>query len=100
VVGVDLSIKMIELAEKTEREDALGVTYMVGDVQNIKVPGSFDVVVAAYLLNYARSPEEMLAMCRTISGSLKPGGRFWTVNNNPAPHVSQFDATREILPRT
>jgi ubiquinone/menaquinone biosynthesis C-methylase UbiE len=95
VMGVDLSHKMIELAEKTEREDALGVTYMVGDAQNIEVPGSFDVVVAAYLLNYARSPEEMLAMCRTISSSLRPGGRFLTVNNNPTQHVSQFEATRK-----
>jgi ubiquinone/menaquinone biosynthesis C-methylase UbiE len=95
VVGVDLSSKMIELADKTEREDPLGVAYIVGDAQSIKVPGSFDLVVAAYLLNYARSPEEMLAMCGTISGSLKPGGRFLTVNNNPAQHVSQFDATRK-----
>jgi ubiquinone/menaquinone biosynthesis C-methylase UbiE len=95
VVGVDLSSKMIELAQTTEREDPLGVTYLVGDALSVKVPGSFDVVVAAYLLNYARSPEEMLAMCSTISGSLKPGGRFVTVNNNPAQHVSQFDATRK-----
>ena len=95
VVGVDLSSKMIELAENTEREDPLGVAYIVGDAQNVKVPGNFDVVVAAYLLNYARSPEEILAMCRTISGSLKPGGRFVTVNNNPAQQVSQFDSTRK-----
>jgi toxoflavin synthase len=95
VVGVDLSSKMIELAENTEREEPLGVAYLVGDAQNTKIPGSFDVVVAAYLLNYAHSPEEILAMSRTISGSLKPGGRFLTVNNNPAQDVSQFDATRK-----
>ena len=95
VVGVDLSRKMIELAENTERDDPLGVTYIVGDAQDVKVPGSFDLVVAAYLLNYARSAEGILAMCRTISGSLQPGGRFLTVNNNPAQHVSQFDATRK-----
>src|SRR6202035_1524228 len=67
VVGVDLSSKMIELAQTTERENPLGVADLVGDAQSVKVPGSFDVVVAAYLLNYARTPEEMLAMCSTIS---------------------------------
>jgi toxoflavin synthase len=95
VVGVDLSSKMIELAQTTERENPLDVTYLVGDALSVKVPGSFDLVVAAYLLNYARSPEEMLAMCSTICGSLKSGGRFVTVNNNPAQHVSQFDSTRK-----
>ena len=46
--------------------------------------GQFDMVVAAYLLNYARDRAELTAMCCGIARALKPGGRFVTVNCNPA----------------
>jgi ubiquinone/menaquinone biosynthesis C-methylase UbiE len=95
VLGVDLSSKMIELARMTESANPVGVEYLVADAREIQFTESFDIVVAAYLLNYARTREELLAMCQAISRSLKPGGRFVTVNNNPAQHVSQFDATRK-----
>jgi ubiquinone/menaquinone biosynthesis C-methylase UbiE len=95
VVGVDLSSKMIELAEESEREQPLGIEYVVADARNIQFQEGFDFVVAAYLLNYARSEDELLAMCQAISRSLKPGGRFVTINNNPMQHVSHFGATRK-----
>jgi hypothetical protein len=50
-------------------------------------------VVAAYLLNYASTSDQLLQMCRTIARSLKPGGRFVGVNNNPAQSPESFDAT-------
>jgi toxoflavin synthase len=95
VVGVDISSKMIELAETTERDHPLGIEYLVADAQTIRFPEPFDVVVAAYLLNYARSKEDLLAMCNAISRNLRPGGRFVTINNNPLQHVSNFQATRK-----
>jgi toxoflavin synthase len=95
VVGVDISSKMIELAETTERDHPLGIEYLVADAQTIRFPEPFDVVMAAYLLNYARSHEELLAMCNAISRNLRAGGRFVAINNNPSQHVSNFEATRK-----
>ena len=34
-------------------------------------------------------------MCRTVARSLKPGGRFVTVNNNPSQSPDGYQATRK-----
>ena len=47
-------------------------------------PANFDLAVAAYFLNYAHDRDELTAMCSGIARCLKPGGRFVTVNCNPA----------------
>jgi ubiquinone/menaquinone biosynthesis C-methylase UbiE len=95
VVGVDLSSKMIDLARASERESEAAVEYVVGDAITYVPEEPFDIVVAAYLLNYADTPEKLLAMCRSVSRSLLPGGRFVTVNNNPAQAPHRFEATRK-----
>ncbi len=53
---------------------------------------TFDVVFAAYLLNYARSLDELSAFASAIAKHLKPGGRFVGINNNPA-HTPELYAT-------
>jgi SAM-dependent methyltransferase len=94
VVGVDLSHEMVGLADAQEALEPLGVEYRVGDARSLNLAGEFDLAVAAYLLNYARTAEEMTAMCRSIAGALKPGGRFVTVNNNPADPPENLDTGR------
>jgi hypothetical protein len=47
------------------------------------LPVEFDVATAAYLLNYARSREELAEMAVGIARCLKPGGRFVTMNSSP-----------------
>ena len=53
------------------------------------------IAAAAYLLNYADTEEKLAAMCRTVARSLKPGGRFVTVNNNPSQSPDGYQATRK-----
>ena len=84
VTGVDLSEGMIALARAQEAEDRLGIDYVVGDGRQLPVGREFDLAVAAYLLNYARDREELFAMCNGIARVLNTGGRFVTVNCNPA----------------
>ena len=84
VLGIDLSERMIELARAQEREHRLGIEYEVGDGRDLRLPTHPDIVVAAYLLNYARDRAELGAMCASIARCLRPGGRFVTVNQNPA----------------
>jgi toxoflavin synthase len=95
VLGVDLSSKMIDLARASEGESRLGVEYVVGDATNFVSEETFDIVAAAYLLNYADTPEKLLAMCQTVSRCLRPGGRFVTVNNNPSQSPQRFTATEK-----
>jgi ubiquinone/menaquinone biosynthesis C-methylase UbiE len=84
VHGLDLSEGMIALAQAQEARQPLGVTYAVADARELSDEDPVDLTVAAYLLNYARTREELQAMCDGIARSLKPGGRFVTVNTNPA----------------
>ena len=92
-VGVDSSSRMIELARGAEEREPLGIDYLVEDVRDLDPPQRFDVVVAAYLLNYASSPEELGAMCTAIARCLEPGGRFVTVNSRPDVAFRDVDYT-------
>ena len=90
VIGVDISTNMIELARQREADRPLKIDYMVGDVLTLGKIGSFDLVVASYLLNYAQTKEQLLDMCRTIAINLKPDGRFVSINNNPDQPPESF----------
>ncbi|MBI3801114.1 MAG: class I SAM-dependent methyltransferase [Deltaproteobacteria bacterium] len=95
VVGVDISQGMINLARREEESNSLGIDYLVQDVKQLKIDETFDVVVAAYLLNYAQTSDQLLEMCSAITRHLKPGCRFVTVNNNPQHSVDYFPSTRK-----
>jgi len=85
VTGIDQSHGMIELARTQEAQHRLGIEYIVGDAGELPVTRQFDLVMAAYLLNYAQDPQELQAMYDGLARSLRPGGRFVTVNGNPTP---------------
>jgi toxoflavin synthase len=82
--GVDLSEKMIGLARASEAQQRFGIDYVVGDARNPGLAAEYDLAIAAYFLNYAHDRAELNAMCSGIARCLKPGGRFVTVNGNPA----------------
>jgi ubiquinone/menaquinone biosynthesis C-methylase UbiE len=95
VTGVDLSGKMIALARAAELEQHLGIDYLVADARDLKPANKYDLAVAAYLLNYARDPNELAAMSRAIAGCLRPGGRFVTVNSSPRCDFSSAPSYRK-----
>ena len=95
VQGVDLSQGMIDLAIAEEQRRPLGIEYRVQDVSELDVRASYDLAVAAWLLNYASTSQQLARMCRSIARSLKPGGRFVTINTNPDDHISNFQMGRK-----
>jgi len=95
VVGVDVSEKMIELAVEEEARAPLGVEYLVRSAQSLGTIGSFDLAVASFLLHYAPTREDMLAMCRSVHRNLKPGGRFVALNDNFEQPVELYGASRK-----
>lgn len=82
-VGVDLSQAMIDRANAREALERLGIEFVQADARSLPDLGQFDLVVAAYLLNYARDSQELAQMLGSVARSLKPGGRFVTINANP-----------------
>ena len=82
VTGIDISAEMIRLAEEAEARRPLGCKYIQQDVAALEPTGSVDVVVAMYLLNYARTREQLCQLCRVCHGALRPGGRFVGFNDN------------------
>jgi SAM-dependent methyltransferase len=96
VVGVDISAGMIELARQAETQQPLGTTYIHSDVAALGSIGSFDLVSAAFLFNYAASREALLALCRTAYNNLKPGGKLVaSVNATPLFAPLNNQATRK-----
>jgi toxoflavin synthase len=95
VVGVEISEKMVELARLEEAKELQDIEYILGDVSEFGEIGSFDLVVASYLLNYAQTREQLLKMCQTIFVNLKPGGRFVTINNNESQPPSSYLTTEK-----
>ncbi len=91
VVGVDISQEMIKLARQDEAQEPLGIEYIQQDVQTMGKIGTFDVVVAAFLLPYAQTREQLRQMCQTAYVNLKPGERFITLNNNPKMPREDYD---------
>jgi toxoflavin synthase len=94
VTGVDLSEGMVGLARAAEAQQRLGIDYLVGDGRNPPVSARYDLAIAAYLLNYAHDRTELNAMCKGVARCLKPGGRFVTVNSNPACDFSRSPSYR------
>jgi SAM-dependent methyltransferase len=90
VLGVDLSGAMVERARLIERQEPLGISYQVGDAAGLGTVGAFDLVVACYLFNYARTAGELLAFARTVRANLKPGGRLIGINDNPRTALSRY----------
>jgi toxoflavin synthase len=83
-LGVDASAEMVALGERAEQAAARGCRYLHADVMDLGVVGQFDLGVAAYLLNYARSRDELRRFAAVLYANLRPGGRLIGVNDHTA----------------
>lgn len=77
VVGVDISEEMIYLARQRERKLKQGIEYHVFDASHLEVRnlGKFDLVTAAFLLNYSTSRRMLYDFVENIDNLTKPEGR-------------------------
>ena len=101
VTGVDVSAAMIDLAEEEERRQPLGCRYLRADADAFEPDEPVDLVLAAYLFNYARTPEQLLRFCRVCHDALRPGGRLVGCNNNVCNTPSTPPSSRKYgLERT
>lgn len=95
VLGVDISGEMIRLAEQAEAREPLGCRYQVADVAGLRPDRTFDLVVGAFVLNYAASRSQLLELCRAVERGLSRGGRFVGVNTNMALDPARYEDCRK-----
>jgi 2-polyprenyl-3-methyl-5-hydroxy-6-metoxy-1,4-benzoquinol methylase len=89
VIGIDISENMINIAKKENQINNIkNVKYYNCNVTEMELLDIeveyFDIVIAAYLLNYASSKEELFNFTKNIFKYLKPGCKFVTINDNPS----------------
>lgn len=85
ISGIDVSKKMIALANNHERNSPLGIDYLVGKVEefNFNFLKPIDTITALFLLHYADSKNNLFRICSSIYNALPEGGRFITITSNP-----------------
>ena len=101
ILATDLSPDMIELARATyynshcdDNTRSVKMRFEVADAccQRQLLGHKFDIVFAAYLINYCSSYDMLLAMCRTIRMNLSAGGSFISINDGSRQAVSSYTA--------
>ncbi len=96
VVGVDISPTMVDAARsQTPPEASEKLVFEVGDcTQPLTLRQStteqFDIVLGAWLLNYAGTRAEMTRMFANIASHLRPGGHFVGITPHPAIDLDKF----------
>lgn len=101
LTGLDLSKAMVNLTSKALAADvaASRARFHVGDASVNQplspsgAPAAFDVVFAAWLLNYAPDRASLTSMLRTVALNLKPGGVFVGVAPHPTDALAERAAT-------
>jgi 2-polyprenyl-3-methyl-5-hydroxy-6-metoxy-1,4-benzoquinol methylase len=91
VVGVDISPAMIELATQLSAEQNDSIAYLVRNVAEMERICEFDLVTAAWLFNYARSPEELKRMFKAVASNLKRDGRVVAYTVEPDYQLAKGD---------
>ncbi len=92
VIAVDESQKMIDIA-RAQTPSSSPIRYYTETVGKLGHMDKFDVVIAGWLLHYAKSEVSLRAMCHDIMLNLKPGGVFAAINPNP---MNPFGGTRTL----
>ncbi len=76
VTGVDISPAQIERARALETGDPLGISYQLGDVAELDLGQTFDIITPTFLYHYAESKEMIAKMIERTAGHLAPGGKL------------------------
>jgi 2-polyprenyl-3-methyl-5-hydroxy-6-metoxy-1,4-benzoquinol methylase len=73
VTGLDISARLIELAEQAEQARPLGISYLVADIARWQPAAVFDLVTCSFGLS---DIDDLDGCAQAVAGALRPGGRF------------------------
>ncbi|MDC9621115.1 class I SAM-dependent methyltransferase [Xenorhabdus sp. XENO-7] len=89
VVGVDISEAMIEHAREKSEQHNDDIEFHVQDVCHMESLGKFDIIVAAWLFNYAESIDDLEKMFQVVASHLKLSGKLVAYTVSPAFRFNQ-----------
>ncbi len=79
VTGVDMSEEMLNVAKAAVSENGYGapVTFVRGDIRELRLDSTFDAVVALFhVMSYQSANADLQAVFATVQRHLRPGGVF------------------------
>ena len=77
MIGVDLSMEMLEIAQEEERNDSRGILYLCQDMREFELYGTVRAVVCCCDgINYITDESELVEVFRLVNNYLDPGGLF------------------------
>lgn len=94
ITGVDLSSGMLKQARPLNPE----VEYVEGDMRDIRLNKTYDVVTILDSIEYNRSEEDILAAFETAYTHLKPGGMLLTILEYTVENFPQNRTTVDTRP--
>ena len=81
VIGIDASLKTIEIAKKHAKEQNLKIKYINTDIESFDHKDKFDAVICFELIEHVPDPNELI---KHMSRFIKPNGKLFlsTINRN------------------
>jgi len=97
VTGIDLSPKMIGIAQRKAKEAAQQIDFQVGDGAALSLPDeAYDLVVARHVIWNLPDPERGVAEWLRV---LRPGGRLLLIEGKWADNEELARANMRLIPR-
>jgi len=106
VVGVDRSIAMLSIAREKANKEGLSIEFRQGDITNLKLARTFDVVISMFaVMGYQISNNALAAACSTARRHLVSNGLFifdvWNgtavLMNKPTPRFKEVAGPERII---
>lgn len=77
MIGVDLSVEMLEIAQEVERCQPQNILYLCQDMREFELYGTVRAVVSCCdCVNYIMEEKELVEVFRLVNNYLDPGGVF------------------------
>lgn len=78
MIGIDLSVEMLEIAMEQQRNDDKGILYLCQDMTELELYGTVGAVVSCCdCINYITEEEDLIEVIKLVNNYLDPGGLFF-----------------------
>lgn len=98
VTGIDLTAKLLKVAELHALESGISVDYRHGTAEELaqKEPGRYDVVTCMEMIEHVPDPASVVRACADL---VRPGGWvfFSTINRNPKSFLFAIVGAEYVL---
>lgn len=108
ILGVDMSKKMIEIAEQKAKKERVDIRFKIADIMNFNISAKFDFAMAMFnIAGYMTENDKMEKMLKNVSKSLKNNALFvfdcWygpaVLKDRPSDRVKEFDYNGKKITR-